>query len=60
MRLCKEGPEGFKGGLSAESYIKITKAPRAAATRDLQGLVEKGALRREGKLGHTRHYLPFL
>ncbi|MEK7994688.1 MAG: Fic family protein [Planctomycetota bacterium] len=56
-RIFKEGTDGFKGGLSAENYIKITRAPRATATRDLQDLVAKGALTRTGELRHTRYHL---
>ena len=44
LRLFAEGLNGFKGGLSAENYISITKAFRATATRDLADLVNKGAL----------------
>jgi Fic family protein len=57
-RMFKEGIEGFKGGLSAENYISISKTSRATATRDLQDLVEKGALTRTGELRHTRYHLP--
>lgn len=56
-RIFKEGIDGFKGGLSAENYIGITKTSRATATRDLQDLVEKGALSRTGELRHTRYFL---
>jgi Fic family protein len=56
-RMFGEGIDGFKGGLSAENYISISKASRATATRDLQDLVEKGALTRTGELRHTRYYL---
>lgn len=56
-RMLKEGPQGFKGGLSAENYIRITNAPRATATRDLQDLVAKGALTKTGELRYTRYYL---
>jgi Fic family protein len=57
LRLFAEGPSGFKGGLSAENYISITKATRATATRDLTDLVEKGALLKSGELRHTRYRL---
>ena len=57
VRLCREGPAGFTGGLSAEKYINITSAPRATATRDLQDLVSKKALVRTGDRKHTRYYL---
>jgi Fic family protein len=56
-RMFEEGIDGFKGGLSAENYIAITKASRATATRDLQDLVEKKALTRSGELRHTRYHL---
>ena len=57
LRIFKEGPEGFTGGLSAENYISITKATRPTATRDLADLVGKGALTRTGERKHTRYYL---
>ncbi|MBU2581129.1 MAG: Fic family protein [Alphaproteobacteria bacterium] len=57
-RMFREGPEGFRGGLSAENYIRITETSRATATRDLQDLVEKGALKRTGERRHTRYWLP--
>jgi Fic family protein len=56
-RMFREGIEGFKGGLSAENYISISKTSRATATRDLHDLVEKGALTKTGELRHTRYYL---
>ncbi|MBC8287936.1 MAG: Fic family protein [Nitrospinae bacterium] len=57
LRMFKEGPKGFKGGLSAENYITITETSRATATRDLQSLVQKGALTKTGELKSTRYYL---
>lgn len=57
LRMFTEGPTGFKGGLSAENYIAITKSSRATATRDLADLVEKGALVKTGELRHTRYSL---
>jgi Fic family protein len=56
-RLFRQGINGFKGGLSAENYMSITKASRATTTRDLQDLVAKGALDRTGELRHTRYHL---
>lgn len=56
-RMFEEGVDGFKGGLSAENYISISGAARATATRDLQGLVEMGALRKTGERKYTRYYL---
>jgi Fic family protein len=56
-RMFREGIEGFKGGLSADNYISISRTSRATATRDLQDLVEKGALARTGELRHTHYFL---
>jgi Fic family protein len=55
--MMSEGPGGFKGGLSAEKYIRITGASRATATRDLHDLVAKDALVRSGVLKATRYEL---
>jgi Fic family protein len=56
-RMFREGIDGFKGGLSAENYISITRTSRATATRDLQDLVGKAALARTGERRHARYYL---
>jgi Fic family protein len=55
LRMLREGPEGFRGGLSAGNYITITRATTATATRDLTGMVAKGALVREGERRHARY-----
>lgn len=57
VRMFREGPDGFKGGLSAGKYASITGASPATTTRDLADLVEKGALVRAGELRHTRYQL---
>jgi len=61
-RMLREGPNEFKGGLSAERYIRITGASRATATRDLHDLVLKDALIRTGLRKSTRYHLsiPFV
>ncbi|MFT7033140.1 MAG: Fic family protein [Cyclobacteriaceae bacterium] len=41
-RMLTEGPKGFEGGMTAGKYISLTRASKATATRDLQGLVRKG------------------
>lgn len=56
-RVFREGPEGFKGGLSAANYIRIAQTTASTATRDLQSLVEMGALKRTGERKATRYYL---
>jgi len=57
LRMFKEGPDGFKGGLSAGKYSSITGASPATTTRDLADLTEKGALIREGERRHARYKL---
>ena len=57
LRMFCEGPEGFKGGLSAGNYTTITGAPPATTTRDLADLAEKGALIRTGERRHARYML---
>ena len=57
LRMFREGPEGFKGGLSAGKYSTITRASPATTTRDLADLVEKGALVREGERRYARYRL---
>jgi len=57
MRMFREGPEGFKGGLSAGKYSAITGSSPATTTRDLSDLVSKGALTRDGELRHARYRL---
>jgi len=56
-RMFREGVGGFKGGLSADNYISMTKVSRATATRDLQSLVGQGAFIKTGELRYTRYYL---
>ena len=55
LRVLREGPDGFSGGLSAGNYIAITGASTATATRDLADMVAKGALVRTGERGHARY-----
>jgi Fic family protein len=57
-RMFREGPDGFKGGLSVGNYLSITGATRPTATRDLQQMVALGALKRTGELKSTRYHLP--
>lgn len=57
LRMFAEGPDGFRGGLSAKNYRTITDAATATVTRDLAELVRLGALRREGERKSTRYSL---
>jgi len=57
LRMFREGPDGFEGGLSASNYSTITGASPATTTRDLTDLTEKGALVRTGERKHARYAL---
>lgn len=57
LRMFRQGPEGFQGGLSAGKYSTITGASPATTTRDLADLVENGALVREGERRYARYRL---
>jgi len=57
LRIFQEGPLGFKGGLSAENYLSITKASRATSTRDLNDLLDKRVLVKKGELKNTRYFI---
>lgn len=57
LRMLREGPEGFKGGLSAGNYMTITGASPATTTRDLAALVDNNALSRNGERRHARYHL---
>lgn len=56
-RIFNAGHQGFKGGLSAENYMRIVKTSASTATRDLKDLVDKGILRKTGELKSTRYWL---
>ncbi len=57
LRMLREGPDGFRGGLSAGNYITITGATTATASRDLADMVAKGVLNREGERRHARYHV---
>lgn len=56
-RIFKEGINGFIGGLSADNYIKISGTTASTATRDLQKMVDLGAMIKTGQRKGTRYYL---
>lgn len=56
LRVLREGPGGFKGGLSADNYMTITGASATDATRDLVDMIAKGALTRSGKKREARYW----
>jgi len=57
VRITREGPGGFQGGLSSANYQTITGASPATASRDLAELVELGALIRTGERKSTRYWI---
>ena len=44
VKMLDAGPDGFQGGMNARKYMSMAKVSKATATRDLQHLVEIGAL----------------
>ena len=56
-RLFEAGYTGFKGGLSADNYIRIAKTSASTATRDLHDMIEKQILVKTGTLKSTRYSL---
>ena len=56
-RLFQAGPQGFEGGLSAGNYQSISNTSSATARRDLNELVQLGALTRTGERKGTRYFL---
>ena len=57
LRMFREGVDGFKGGLSSNNHVSITRCSPATATRDLAKLVELGAMTRSGELKNARYFL---
>ena len=54
--MLREGPEGFKGGMSARKYVGLTRCSGATATRDLSFLTKIGALERLPGGGRSTRY----
>ncbi len=55
LRMLKEGPRGFLGGMNARKYAALAGASKATATRDLQDLVARNVLAPAGG-GRSTHY----
>jgi Fic family protein len=47
-KMLDEGAAGFEGGMNATKYKSINKIAKATATRDLQEMLELGALKVSG------------
>ncbi len=57
-KIFEAGINGFKGGLSANNYKSIAKhTSDSTVTRDLQGMVSIGLLKKVGELKHARYYV---
>ena len=56
-RMLREGPEGFKGGMSARKYVGLTGCSDSTATRDLSLLASIGALERLPAGGRSTRYV---
>jgi len=50
-RMVEDGPAEFEGGMNAGKYVSITKVSKATATRDLQDMLQKGAIQLLGNSG---------
>lgn len=55
-KMWEAGTEGFKGGMTAQKYMSITKTSKATATRDLQQLSQNNILQQNGQ-GRSVHYI---
>jgi len=56
-RMLEEGPDGFRGGMSAKKYMAIAKTTKPTATRDLQDLVAKNIFVSFGAGRGTRYQI---
>ncbi|MDR1543498.1 MAG: Fic family protein, partial [Prevotellaceae bacterium] len=54
-KMLDAGKDGFEGGMTAKKYVSIAKTTKATATRDLQKLVEIGALK-QNLAGRSTNY----
>jgi Fic family protein len=57
QRLLDAGDGGFLGGLNAEKYLKMVRASKATATRDLTDLARRGLLRTSGQGKALRYWV---
>jgi len=57
LRILKEGPDGFEGGITAKKYMAISKTSKATATRDLQDMVSKKMIRANDTKGRSTAYM---
>ncbi|MEZ4799964.1 MAG: hypothetical protein R2809_09370 [Flavobacteriales bacterium] len=57
QRMFAEGPAGFKGGMTATKYSRVSQVSKATATRHLTELLKLGALSVQGQGRSTRYFL---
>ncbi len=55
-RMFQAGSKGFKGGMSAQKYMKLTNCSKATATRDLSDLLQQGCFIRLPGSGRSTRY----
>lgn len=58
-RMLQEGSKGFKGGMTAKKYMRITQTSKPTATRDLQKLLNIGLFKVEGDGRSTSYQIVF-
>ena len=56
-RMFEEGPGGFKGGMNASKYMKISKCSKATATRDLADLLTQKVFKKLEAGGRSTSYV---
>jgi Fic family protein len=54
-RMLETGVKGFEGGMSAKKYMAITNTSKATATRDLQDLLTRDAIKQIGSGRSVRY-----
>ncbi len=55
-RVLKEGPDGFKGGLTTRKAAHLCKSSPATAQRDLADLLAKGVIVKNPARGRSTSY----
>jgi len=58
-RMLQEGTKGFKGGMTAKKYMRITQTSKPTATRDLHKLLALGVFKVEGDGRSTSYQIVF-
>lgn len=59
-RTGRQVIDGLKGGLLANSYIRIADPSRATVTRDLRDIFENGVAHQDCALHFTRYFFSLL